>query len=216
MLNKLLKVAPFSRSGRSKLAHPEASQEPEDSPSALKIVHAGGKVETYYMAIPAIRILEKYPSYVLAKPEVFRRPWDSVVRPEKILTPGRKFLLVPLRTVKKLRRRVKKPSKDLFGSSVSQASGSDDISVDCNVSRETRDSFMSAFRRRSGIKKHVTFAGIDAKYKASGSSNSEKGGKSKDGKKKSSSCQSDIGKRRPQNGFLWQPSLNSIDESQGN
>ncbi|KAJ9169910.1 hypothetical protein P3X46_018054 [Hevea brasiliensis] len=49
----------------------------------------------YHMAIPAVKILEKYPSYVVVKPEVFRRPWDSVVRRrEKILTPGQKFFLV--------------------------------------------------------------------------------------------------------------------------
>ncbi|KAF2284756.1 hypothetical protein GH714_029935 [Hevea brasiliensis] len=118
MLDKLLKVhklAPFVRSGdhQHKLVIPATPREPQDSPSVLRIVHAGGKVECYYMAIPAMRILEKYPSYVLAKPEVFRRPWDSVVRPEKILTPGQRFFLVPLRTVNKLRRRIRKPIKDL-------------------------------------------------------------------------------------------------------
>ncbi|KAK9226253.1 hypothetical protein WN943_011300 [Citrus x changshan-huyou] len=69
----------------------------------------GGFVECYYMAIPAVIILEKYPSCILGRREVFRRPWDSVVRPEELLTLGEKFFLVPRRTVRKLRRRVKKP-----------------------------------------------------------------------------------------------------------
>ena len=50
------------------------------------------------MAITAARIMEKYPKVLLARPEVFRRPWDSVVRPDEILTPGQKFFVVPRRT----------------------------------------------------------------------------------------------------------------------
>lgn len=86
----------------------------ERSSSALKIIHAGGRTDYYYMAVPASRIMEKYPSFLLAKPEVFRRPWDSVVRPEEILVPGQKFFVVPIRTVKKLKRRIRKPVRDSF------------------------------------------------------------------------------------------------------
>ena len=50
------------------------------------------------MAITAARIMEKYPKFLLARPEVFRWPWDSVVRPDEILTPGQKFFIVPRRT----------------------------------------------------------------------------------------------------------------------
>lgn len=193
MLDKLLKVhklTPFGRNGaQSKPAPtPAAPPEPEDSPSVLKIVHAGGKVECYYMAIPAVKILEKYPSFVLAKPEVFRRPWDSVVRPEKILTPGHRFFLVPLRTVHKLRRRIKKPRED----DVSAAS--------------------SACRKASGIKKHVTFVGVDVKHKASGSCNSEKKGKSRRGNEKNSKSEPGGG-RRIVNAIAWRPSLHAITES---
>ena len=45
------------------------------------------------MAIPAARIMEKYPKFLLARPELFRRPWDSVVRPDEIFTPGQKFFV---------------------------------------------------------------------------------------------------------------------------
>lgn len=73
--------------------------------AALKIVHAGGMMESYYMALPAATFIDRYPSFVLARPEVFWRPWDSVVRPEEILVPGEKYYVVPRRTMKKLRRR---------------------------------------------------------------------------------------------------------------
>ncbi|KAJ9176758.1 hypothetical protein P3X46_012038 [Hevea brasiliensis] len=211
MLDKLLKVhkpAPFVRSGdhQHKLVIPATPREPQDSPSVLRIVHAGGKVECYYMAIPAMRILEKYPSYVLAKPEVFRRPWDSVVRPEKILTPGQRFFLVPLRTVNKLRRRIRKPIKDLSISMLSNDSRQEeDVSV-------ASSSLSSAFRKRSAIKKHVTFVGIDGKHKASGS---EKKGKSRQGTKISSNSESGRGERRTRNAIAWKPSLQAITESQG-
>ncbi|MCD9643991.1 hypothetical protein HAX54_031905 [Datura stramonium] len=40
----------------------------ETAAVALKIIHAGGVAEYYYMATPAARILEKYPSFILARP----------------------------------------------------------------------------------------------------------------------------------------------------
>ncbi|KAL8087956.1 hypothetical protein AgCh_037920 [Apium graveolens] len=90
------------------------SHSTDERSSALKIIHAGGRTDYYFMAIPASRVMEKYPSFILAKPEVFRRPWDSVVRPEEMLVPGQKFFVVPIRTVKKLKRRIRKPIKDSF------------------------------------------------------------------------------------------------------
>jgi len=62
------------------------------------------------MAVPAAGIIEKYPGSVLARPDVFRRPWEPLVRPEEILTPGEKFYIVPHGTVKKLRKRIRRPS----------------------------------------------------------------------------------------------------------
>lgn len=112
MFKKLLKVhklTPFQRPTPAAAAN----QREEDSFSTpLKIVHAGGMVECFYMATPAAMIMEKYPSFVLARPQVFRQPWDSVVRPDEILHPGEKFFVVPRRTVRKLKRRIKKPSSE--------------------------------------------------------------------------------------------------------
>jgi hypothetical protein len=148
-LRQVHKLSPFARGDHAKPANPAAARQPEIASSAMKIIHAGGRIECYYMATPAARILEKYPSHYLAKPEVFRRPWDSVVRREKILIPGQKFLLVPRHTVKKLRRKIRQPSKEL--SSVSSASrASNDTSVDM-VSRQNIDVPSSSFFSQSDL-----------------------------------------------------------------
>ncbi|KAJ0111343.1 hypothetical protein Patl1_01802 [Pistacia atlantica] len=205
MLNKLLK-----RNVPSKPA--AAASQPKTISSVLKIVHIGGVVECYYMATPAFRIMEKYPSFILARPQVFRRPWDSVVRPDEILIPGEKFYLVPRRTIKKLWRRVKRPDRDRdvsMNSSMSKSS-SIDVSVDvvsckkndfscnsiCQQNEVSKSS--SSFRKKTCIKKHVRFIGIEVvKNKDAGSHNSE----------------SREQKRRPRNTFpAWEPSLDAVNE----
>ncbi|GAV68445.1 LOW QUALITY PROTEIN: hypothetical protein CFOL_v3_11948, partial [Cephalotus follicularis] len=105
------------------LQQQEATSQPraEDTTcSALKIVHAGVRVECYYMAMPAIRILEKYPSFVLARPEAFRQP-DSVLY-DQILTLREMFFVNPRQTIKKLRRRIRKPKGEVTNSFVSKSS----------------------------------------------------------------------------------------------
>ncbi|OMO89658.1 hypothetical protein COLO4_19649 [Corchorus olitorius] len=133
----LPKLRPFSSHGRSKIsARPEQEEQEQEvnqeMSSALKIVHAGGVVECYYMAMPAASIMKKYPSLILARPEVFRRPWDSLVRSREILTPGEKIYLVPPRTVKKLRKRIAKPG-------IGQVAGS---SIDVSKDGLTSKSFL--------------------------------------------------------------------------
>lgn len=119
------------------------------------------------MAIPAARIMEKYPKFLLARLEVFRRPWDSVVRPDQ------KFFVVPRRTVRKLQKRIRKP-KICVNSFMSHSDNSSEI-----MSLQKKDGFLSdssitsscfrASRRKfSGkTKKHVSFYGIDVKQKVS-------------------------------------------------
>ncbi|KAJ0493768.1 hypothetical protein HanIR_Chr12g0589811 [Helianthus annuus] len=95
-----------------------------EKPLILQIIHAGGMVERYYMAFPAAWIMDKYPNFVLARPEIFQTPWDSVVHPDEILVPGHKYFVVPIRTVRKLHRRIQKPSVEmptcLFGVAVDE------------------------------------------------------------------------------------------------
>lgn len=196
MLKELLKLKRFSFNAPSKsiLALPESE---EESMSALKIVHAGGFIESYYMAIPAAKVMEKYPSFLLTKPEVFKRPWDSVVRPDKILTPGEKYFVVPRRTVKKLRRKIQKPNKEVCVSYFESQSSNKDVKPSEKKSKmceKYNNSSCSVGGMKIGAKKHVTFAGIDVKQKVS---------------QKSS-------KRRERNYMSWQPSLTSISESLDN
>lgn len=212
MLNKL-----FRRNvpSNSKPALASASSPPKSSSLVLKIVHVGGVVESYYVATPAFRIMEKYPSCILARPEVFRKPWDSIVRPDEILVPGEKFYLVPRRTVKKLWRRIKRPDRNVDASMVSSISklSSIDVLVDvvsckkndfscksfCQQSGVSKSSeASSSFRKKTSIKKHVRFIGIEVV-------------KQKD--EKSLNSQSRQRKRRPRGTFpAWEPSLDAINE----
>ncbi|CAL9013508.1 unnamed protein product [Prunus brigantina] len=222
MLHKLLnvhKLKPFVRHALPKQAPATQPQSrPEDGgTSILKIVHAGGHVESYSMAIPAAKILEKYPSFLLARPEVFRQPWDSVVKADEILSPGQKVLLVPRRTVRKLRRRIRKPNKEFsFNSYVSQSSM--DVSSH-TISQwkqgavgelsDSSSTCSSIGRQKSVGKKHVTFTGIDVKhrYKAGEMEHSTSS--------ESSSSQSHGRKRTVRSAMTWQPSLTAITEARG-
>lgn len=95
-----------------------------EAPLILQIIHPGGIVERYYMAFPAAFIIQKYPKSVLARPEVFQRPWDSVVRPEEILVPGHKYFVVPILTVKKLRTRMmKSDNNNIFNADAGHETG---------------------------------------------------------------------------------------------
>ncbi|KAL1560942.1 hypothetical protein AAHA92_11094 [Salvia divinorum] len=170
---------------------------------ALKIVHAGGLVERYYMATPAAMIIQKNPSFVLARPEIFRRPWDSVIRPEEILVPGQKYYVVPRGTVKKLRRRIRKPSA--MGPGFSSAE---------NPSQSSLSSF-SGILVKPGIKTkarnlHVRFFGIDSTNKkdSSGAASNPSGKKS--GNKSSKPRLEE--KERARIESAWEPGLQSITE----
>ncbi|KAK6774322.1 hypothetical protein RDI58_029561 [Solanum bulbocastanum] len=127
--------------------------------AALKIIHVGGVAEYYYMATPASRILEKYPSFILAKPEVFRKPWDSLVHKDEILIPGQKYYVVPQRTLKKLRRRIKKNNHSFISQSSQDSTKSKHIiSI---IKTKTSNDKNNARNRR------VRFFGIDCNQDSS-------------------------------------------------
>ncbi|CAK9167184.1 unnamed protein product [Ilex paraguariensis] len=194
----------------------------EGSSSVLKIIHAGGNAECYYMAVPAVRIIEKYPSYILARPEIFRRPWDSVVRPEEILIPGQKFFIVPRGTVKKLRQRIRKPSGKFFGNSF-ESKASTDVSVeivshqdDLSSSKSFKSSINISTKSNVKIKirtRRVHFFGIDSKMDKDSVSLEKEN--SEDDQEKTSRSLPDTRKRRVRNAVTWQPKLTVINETQG-
>ncbi|WOH03098.1 hypothetical protein DCAR_0522490 [Daucus carota subsp. sativus] len=191
-----------------KPAPPQSHFNAEGRSSALKIIHAGGTVEYYYMAVPASGVMEKYPSCILARPEVFKRPWDSVVRPEEILVPGQKFYVVPKRTVKKLKRRVSKiePDDDSSNSPLGF------LVSECKDELSNKSYLpMKDVSKPNAEKRHVSFTGIDKK---SGGNDQEKRRKKRNGglKKSSSSSKSNEVKTRRVKMITWEPSLTVISE----
>ncbi|XP_030960931.1 uncharacterized protein LOC115982463 [Quercus lobata] len=71
----------------------------------VRIVHAGGREEGYQDAVPASRLMEKYPGMFVARTEVFTNPHKSHLHPEENLLPGQKYYIIPSRTVQKLKHR---------------------------------------------------------------------------------------------------------------
>ncbi|RWW14557.1 hypothetical protein GW17_00021669 [Ensete ventricosum] len=74
--------------------------------SVVRVVLAGRMVELYAGAVSAQLVMEKYPGLCLTRPDVFRRPHESLVSPKERLLPGQKFYLVPRSTVMKLRQNI--------------------------------------------------------------------------------------------------------------
>ncbi|KAL3715419.1 hypothetical protein ACJRO7_007194 [Eucalyptus globulus] len=235
MLHKLLKLhkpAPAA-------AEEEAAAA---SSSALKIVHAGGLVECYFMPVPAARIVERYPAFYVTRPEVFRRPWEAVVGPHETLALGEKYYLVPRRTVKKLRRGTRRPGRDdrsadlsasrsFHGGGAAGATrrGSDGDSSGSFVERgggsgaSAADYVKVSKRKSSTAKKHVRFRGIDEKPRkgppeaAAGAAAERKHRKVVENARKGLQKKSQSGgeKRKDKVTPTWQPALASISEISG-
>lgn len=223
MLKRLLnvhKLVLLPRNSSPKLSL-QPQKEQDEASAVLKIVHPGGNVDCYFMAIPAVMIMERYPSFVLARPNVFQNPWESVVRPEEILTPGEKLYIVPFRTLRKLRRRTKKHSSSFIsqsfvGVSSGRVSRKNQFSTiirsgksDVSKSGEVGDWSVVGGRdgkKNVASKKHVSFIGIDGKSKGALGLNSV----GKEGEEMNS--ESPRSRRRRE----WEPNLTIITESQGN
>lgn len=203
----------------------------EERSSALKIIHAGGKVEYYYMAVPAARIIEKYPSFTLARPDIFRQPWDSVVRPEEILIPGQKYFIVPNPTVRKLKRRIRKPSGENLMMTTNSFVSESFTDVSAEIVSQENDGFSSnSFppeksctsclssdtKAKAKTEARVRFIGIYSKHDSGSGSLEKKRSTKVDVKdKKAKVTQPSERKRRVRSLMTWQPSLTVIDESHG-
>ncbi|THU61134.1 hypothetical protein C4D60_Mb07t20080 [Musa balbisiana] len=69
----------------------------------VKIIYPGGHVEHHKRPVLASEIMSHNPGCWVTHPDVFHQPW-SVVAPDTQLLPGQKFYVVPMSTVRKLRR----------------------------------------------------------------------------------------------------------------
>ncbi|GFY91440.1 hypothetical protein Acr_07g0016360 [Actinidia rufa] len=158
----------------------------------VRVIHADGHEELYRCAVPASKLMEKYPGMCLARPQVFKNPHDSILSAEDKLFPGHKYYIIPSTTVEKLKPKhtkkckVRESTEDeepvLDGQTVSDASG--DFSEDSvcsakefSVSRERWSTYLLKKGRR--------------------------------GKK---SFASPVQTQKPWRGSDWEPSLTSIQE----
>ncbi|KAI4314389.1 hypothetical protein L6164_027303 [Bauhinia variegata] len=71
----------------------------------VRVVHQGGKEQLYQHAIPASYLMERNAGMCVAHPEVFKSPHESVLWPEELLLPGRKYFIVPCKAVEKLKQK---------------------------------------------------------------------------------------------------------------
>ncbi|KAJ8528359.1 hypothetical protein K7X08_022051 [Anisodus acutangulus] len=199
---------PLSHHGQPKSASFSVSGRPEiRSLSALKIIHAGGIAEYYYMATPAAMILDKYPSFILARPDVFTKPWDSIVNKDEILIPGQKYYVVPQRTLKKLKRRIKKNSGIIINTNnlsfISQSSQDSTKSQHSIIKTKSSSDKTKARNRR------VRFFGIDCKQDSCSVSFESKESREEEHGKNLNNLQRI---RANWNVLTWQPTLNVINE----
>lgn len=89
---------------RGSEALPELYSQSKDF--VVRIMHAGGHQELYSHAVPASKVMRKYPGMCVARPEVFKVPHESVLWQEEILVPGHKYILISIRHVEKLKRKL--------------------------------------------------------------------------------------------------------------
>ncbi|OWM89677.1 uncharacterized protein LOC116200691 [Punica granatum] len=86
---------------------------------SVRIIHAGGREELYQYSVSAAQLMEKYPGMCVARPEVFKNPYESILGENDKLLVGHKYYIIPSTTVKKLkrryqaRRREKEDAKDI-------------------------------------------------------------------------------------------------------
>lgn len=59
--------------------------------------------ELYQNIISASKVMEMYPGMCVARPEVFKKPHESLLWPEDKLLPGQKYYIIPSSTAKKLK-----------------------------------------------------------------------------------------------------------------
>ncbi|WOL09068.1 hypothetical protein Cni_G17821 [Canna indica] len=74
------------------------------SKTFVKIIYPGGHVEFHSEPVLASDIMSQNPKCWVTHPDVFQQPWAAVVKPDALLALGHKFYVVPISTVRKLRR----------------------------------------------------------------------------------------------------------------
>ncbi|KAL8532715.1 hypothetical protein ACS0TY_009068 [Phlomoides rotata] len=111
------------------------SVSPQLKDVVVRVVHAGGRIEMYENAMPASKLIHKYPGMCIARPDVFKHPNESVLSGDDILVPGNKYYVVRSTTVEKLKRRqTRKGRKNESANGDEPVSSSDDHHFEEDVS----------------------------------------------------------------------------------
>ncbi|KAJ9554471.1 LOW QUALITY PROTEIN: hypothetical protein OSB04_018516 [Centaurea solstitialis] len=67
----------------------------------VRVVHAGGKVDLYRNPVAVSQLTKRYSGMAIARPEVFKNPYEAVLSSRALLLPGQKYYLVPIRQAEK-------------------------------------------------------------------------------------------------------------------
>ncbi|KAI3467585.1 hypothetical protein Pfo_024248 [Paulownia fortunei] len=126
----------------------------------VRIVHAGGRLEMYRNAIPASKLIQKYPGMCITRPDVFKRPHESLLSADDILLPGHKYFIIRSTTVEKLKHRHSRKGRINAGSDEPMLKSKEIEDVGDFCSEESicsaRDFYFSKESRSNFIlKKHV-------------------------------------------------------------
>lgn len=103
--------------------------------TAVRIVHAGGRTELYQNAIPASELIQRYPGMRIARPDIFKRPHESVLSADDMLMPGNKYIIIRSTTVEKLKRRNSREGN------VNQQAGSDEPILEFKEIKDIGDNY---------------------------------------------------------------------------
>ncbi|KAH6763246.1 hypothetical protein C2S52_020679 [Perilla frutescens var. hirtella] len=96
----------------------------------VRIVHAGGRIEMFETAVPAAKLIRRYPGMCIARPDVFRHPHEAVLSADDVLLPGNKYFVVRCTTVEKLKKRLSRKGRNNEGAGGGDGAaleGGDDI-----------------------------------------------------------------------------------------
>ncbi|XAR65114.1 hypothetical protein NMG60_11009093 [Bertholletia excelsa] len=162
------------------------------SKNITRVIHAGGHKVRHQNEVSACKLMEKYPGMLVARPEVFRRPHESLLSEEEKLLPGNKYCIIPRSTLRKLqeRRSVKCRGKN--------STKSKELLVD---EKNITDSFEDW--SQDSVRSAKDFYVSNEKWSRSSPSR---------GQRRKNLFVPPISKPRICKGLAWEPSLTSVQE----
>ncbi|KAI9124944.1 hypothetical protein K1719_003560 [Acacia pycnantha] len=170
----------------------------------VKIVHEGGQKELYQHAIPASKLMEKYPGMCVALPEVFRDPHQSVLWPEEILMPGHKYIIISCKAVEKLKRKYPEEERTVLETKVAKEEEEDDASEE---NKGKMDVWQEIFEVNKSVSPSREEAFCSVKEEKNMTHPRKKGirGKTKP-------FVPPLPKAKPFRSLVWQPGLSPVQE----